>query len=418
MSWPSEPWGEPAEQPSYKAFGQQPGPSAGQSRKGRSLFPLPVFACPERNARCSRRVQQRRARIRRAVENANEALEALNWLAGYGPTDGFTLPPSSMQWQTMMRVDGLVHCQKPSGVIDGYEAALRSLLKGGTPYDMEASNVSLASYQPGLLSIPDDVHGCPDLSSVLSVEDRQYLEDDKLMLRSFEEMEQVSVKPYWDPKLRADKKAYRGLVQRLHQIGYFTYTTAPKCQVGVFFVWKSSRTKLRMITDARMSNQHFVDPPGVSLLSGEGFGRIEVKLEDATWFDEIIGDSLSIHVGLSDVKDCFHRMRVPSWLARYFAWEPVEARVVGLAGTEIDGKTLRPHDLVWPCSGSLCQGFSWSLYFAQRANEFLCRKVSPLADAKLARPWSACGIEGRKRHCDLPSLLCVCRQPGSFGYRC
>ena len=82
-----------------------------------------------------------------------------------------------------MRVDGLVHCQKPSGVIDGYEAALRSLLKGGTPYDMEASNVSLASYQPGLLSIPDDVHGCPDLSSVLSVEDRQYLEDDKLMLR-------------------------------------------------------------------------------------------------------------------------------------------------------------------------------------------------------------------------------------------
>ena len=43
MSWPSEPWGEPAEQPSYKAFGQQLGPSAGQSRKERSLFPLPFL---------------------------------------------------------------------------------------------------------------------------------------------------------------------------------------------------------------------------------------------------------------------------------------------------------------------------------------------------------------------------------------
>ena len=384
--WLLEPWGEPAEQPSYKAYGQQPGPSAGVSTEERKLFPLPYFACPERKAGSSRRVQQRRARIRKMVENANEALEALNWLAGYGTTSGFTMSPSPMQWQTMMRVDGLACGQKPSGVIDGFEAALRSLLKGGTPYDMEASNVSLASYQPGLLSIPDDVHDCPDLSSVLSMEDRQYLEDDKLMLKSVEDLEQGSIiNPYWDPKLRADKKAYRGLVQRLHQIGYFTYTTAPKCQVGVFFVWKSSRTKLRMITDARVANRHFVDPPGVSLLSGEGFGRIEVKLEDATWFDEMIGDRLSIHVGLSDVKDCFHRMRVPAWLARYFAWEPVEARVVGLSGMEIDGKKLMPHDLVWPCAGSLCQGFSWSLFFAQRANEFLCSKVSPLADAKLAR---------------------------------
>ena len=192
------------------------------------------------------------------------------------------------------------------------------------------------------------------------------------------------VLPYWDPKLRFNKKSYNNLVSRLHDIGMFNYTTKPLCSVGVFFVWKSSRTRLRMITDARRANQMFRDPPGVSLMTGEGFGRIEIEFDAAVANNPDALSALEFHVGLSDVKDCFHRLRVPAWMSRYFCWLPVAAKVVGLAGKEIDGKVLQPLDPVWPCAGSLCQGFTWSLYFAQKANEFQCSLVNPLADGLIS----------------------------------
>ena len=40
------------------------------------------------------------------------------------------------------------------------------------------------------------------------------------------------IEPYWDPKLRHNKKAYNELVKRLHGIHYFKYTTQPACKVG------------------------------------------------------------------------------------------------------------------------------------------------------------------------------------------
>lgn len=376
----------PAE-PNTKGRGEdQPGLPAAFSLKERRLFPLPFFACPSKKAGYSRVVQQRRNRIRRAVENKNEAIFALNWLAdawNHGATDD---GPSPMQGQVMQRVDGLIEIQKPSGCIERPEEALKSLLKGGSPYDMATTSDSLASYQSELVSLPADIRGCPDLGDVLPHRDRQFLEEKaELMIKPPDEIEDaLLVQPYWDPKLRFNKKAYFSLVRKLDSIGYFNYTINPRCKVGVFFVWKSSRTKLRMITDARRSNACFRDPPGVSLMTGEGLGRIEVVFEDATWTTHEMVDSVSTYIGLSDVRDCFHRMRVPGWLSRFFAWEAVPAHVVGLTGQIVDGKTLKHDDAVFPCAGSLCQGFSWSLYFAQRANEFLCQSISPLADAQLS----------------------------------
>jgi hypothetical protein len=57
----------------------------------------------------------------------------------------------------------------------------------------------------------------------------------------------------------------------------------------------------------------------------------------------------------------------------------VSAATVGLQGKVIDGATLGPQDPVWPCPGSLCVGFTWSLYFAQRINESLSRLPASLA---------------------------------------
>ena len=292
---------------------------------------------------------------------------------------------SPMQQQVMSRVDGLTFCQKPSGDVHSPEGALKELLRGGAPYDMGPINDALASYQAELVSLPQDCHECPQLAHVLPADDRRFLEENsELMLKPADLGDNEEVVPYWDPKLKHNRKAYNGLVQRLADIGYFTFTTQPACEVGVFFVWKSSRTKLRMITDARKANKMFREPPGVTLMTGEGIGRIEIEVDGDVWASHDAMEAVTTFIGLSDVKDCFHRMRVPNWLSRYFAWSAVPAKVVNLQGTWLDGKLLGPLDPVFPCAGSLCQGFSWSLYFAQRANEHVCRSVSSLDGAVLA----------------------------------
>ena len=361
----------------------QPGAAAWPSGRERQLFPLPLFAIPPPLPHSSRVVQQRRYRIRRAFGNCNEVVRALNWMAGKSDRDESLANASPMQLQALSRVEGLVFDQKPSGDLATPEEALRSLLHGGSPYDWVPSNETLASYDPELLSIPSDVSGCPPLRDVLPESDCHYLEEKSELMLSAEFEQEASVRPYWDPKLRFNKKVYNDLVRRLDGIHYFMYTTQPACKVGVFFVWKSSRTRLRMITDARLSNLKFKAAPGVSLMSSESFGRIEVAFENGVFADPEEIDRLVTYLGLSDVKDCFHRMRVPMWLARYFAWEPVPAKVVNLENSYVDGKFVGPLDPVWPCAGSLCQGFSWSLYFAQKANERVSHSCSLLSEARL-----------------------------------
>lgn len=164
---------------------------------------------------------------------------------------------------------------------------------------------------------------------------------------------QTPVEPYWDPILKFNRKEYNKLVSRLASIGYFQYTK-PQSHVGVFFVYKSNRTKLRMITDARRSNQLFRDPPPVGLMTAEGFGRFELSLDGDLLGDDQVQSAFEVFLGLSDVRDCFHRMRVPHWMARYFCWKPVPAKVVGMTGHCVDGRVLGPLDPIYPCPGSLC----------------------------------------------------------------
>ena len=87
--------------------------------------------------------------------------------------------------------------------------------------------------------------------------------------------------------------------------------------------------------------------------------------------------------GLADVKDCFHRMRQPEWLSRYFCWEPFPVSwLEGLEGSVIEGEVVRKGEKLFPMPASLCMGFSWSLYFAQQANEALMRTVPSLVRSK------------------------------------
>ncbi len=111
----------PLTQPGAKDWGEgmrQPGAAALPSRAERKLFPLPHAACPSRKIGVSRREQQRRDRIRKAAENVNEAIDSVNWLSGVSAARVSLSSASPMQVQSVLRVEGLVYSQKPSGSIE------------------------------------------------------------------------------------------------------------------------------------------------------------------------------------------------------------------------------------------------------------------------------------------------------------
>ena len=304
--------------------------------------------------------------------DTNGVLNSLNWMAGCcssSKTNEKTARPSPMQREVIERVEGLVRRKQPNARPLQPQAALRKLLKGRT-YDGTLSAEHMASYHEELVSFPDeDFSRLPQLGDVLGAEDSLYLEEgSELMLREVPGDCEVEV-PYWDPKLKYNQKAYQKLVCRLHRQNYFLYTLYPNNFVGIFFVLKSDGERLRLISDARIPNQtDFLEPPPVELLTGEGLGCIELDFVDCDFVPQGVMDAIHFILGVSDVKDCFHRYRVPLWLAKHFAWLPVKAKVIGLAGRWLDGKLLDAEGAVYPLVGSLWQGFSWAFFLAQRAN--------------------------------------------------
>ena len=103
---------------------------------------------------------------------------------------------------------------------------------------------------------------------------------------------------YWDPCLKSKRAQYCRL------IGYLVFTLAPLDHAGLFFVWKTDRKKIRMIVDGRRANARLLDPPGVDLLSAEGLSKFEVVPD----IGDVEGPAAELHVGLSDVRDCLHRI--------------------------------------------------------------------------------------------------------------
>ena len=95
-------------------------------------------------------------------------------------------------------------------------------------------------------------------------------------------------------------------------------------------------------------------------------------------------EAFSLSVGLSDVKDCFHRLKQPMWLSEYFCLLPIKASLLKMEGTYLGAKLLEAEDDIYPCPGSLCMGFSWSLYFAQEINQGLMKLAPSLSISHLA----------------------------------
>ncbi|CAE6957111.1 CACNA1H, partial [Symbiodinium sp. CCMP2456] len=298
--------------------------------------------------------------------------------------------PTPHQEEVFLHIENLARdVAKPRDVgdVQGPEAALTALLKGRGEYHAPTEPVSLAPFNLERVSLPESLSGVLPAAELLPEGARRYLDRPELMLK--EDPPTESFTPYWDPCLLHSKRDYVAFIRKLMSIDFLLFTAQPKEHIGIFFVHKSDGKRIRLIVDARAANRHFLPPPGVDLCTAEGFSRIEVILPEACRHQpSVLRQTLQgrgLHFGLSDVKDAFHRLRQPFWLAQYFCMRPLEAHYLGLTGATVEGRVLRSQDKVYPIPGSLCMGFTWSLYFCQVINEAVAGTVPRLVSSECIR---------------------------------
>ena len=159
------------------------------------------------------------------------------------------------------------------------------------------------------------------------------------MLRPHEQVKLLdspygAIVSYVDPVLKESRRHYVGFVRRLYDIGLAVVCFDPAEFVGLFFVYKKGRKGIRLILDARRTNQRFASAPSVSLLTTEGLCRAEIVGGDP---EETSGTTRAFAVG--DVKDAFHHMRIDDELGRWFTFPyRVTAAELGLAGHVVGGR--------------------------------------------------------------------------------
>ncbi|CAK0879112.1 unnamed protein product [Prorocentrum cordatum] len=352
----------------------------------RDLFPVPMMAAPGGSARGRRSQHRTRARQHEA-ELVSRALRSLNWLAGFkgaaaSPSPGATTLDKHAALQQHLLREALRRQAAAPQVMPKAEAALRELLRGQSVYETDLAPRNLVSYLPGMVSLPDSVLDCRFIEDIVSPRCRSFLEENHKRMRLEPESVNFDSMPrlYMDPALKRNPKSYCAFLRDLAGRGLLGVTARPAESVGLFFVAETNGAQ-RMIIDARRSNGHFRAPPGVQLLSSEGFGRIEIELPPGVLPSSVEGQRLlgafAVYVATTDVKDCFYRMRVREGLGRYFCLPAVPKYVFdGLQVAGVPAETP-PDAPVRPYLAVLPMGFTWSLYLAQAANEDrVCRSPS------------------------------------------
>ena len=223
---------------------------------------------------------------------------------------------------------------------------------------------------------------------------RQFLQRPEQMLKP-DAQGDPDFQPYWDPLLKRDDRLYKRFIRKLDKAGFFgvhQLTEEPLRSV----LCQEERWAPYSHDSGLSRYQHAVQRrTGLPELS-----LFPQTIEPGTKEFADFMDEQKVGIRLSDVKDCFHRLRQPFWLSEYFCLDPVPAEWVNLVGMSIHGQTLAAGDLVWPAPGSLCMGFTWSLFFAQRVSERLMTMVPSLACSRLVNDRSGAIVFDQSKSTD------------------
>ena len=341
---------------------------SGHSFRQRGLFPLPcVGSSLQARSGLSRGCQRRAGRRNQLHQRVSEMTCALNSLYG---VEGF--PPAQRVSPAQSEAQRVLHraaeaFTPPISRVSPQEA-LRALLRSSAVY---GDGSSTAPYRADLLALPESSVQASPVQDLVRSEDSEYLVGfkEKILLSSEEFRETVAsqghVRVHVDPAFKR-ARVYKRFIWRLVSLGMVRLSLDAECECGVFCVWKKNGMQ-RLIVDARSINQRCRRPPPVRLCSGDGLGRLELPQE------------MHLHVAQADVDNCFHRMRMPTEIQRWFSLPRISAADLG--GVRIGGEYFNDDTPVFPLLETLPMGFTWSLFFAQSAHETIVERNAGLKPA-------------------------------------
>lgn len=300
--------------------------AARDSRAPRELLPLPLFAessAWREGGRGGRRGRQRVNRRHTAIEEANDAISAVNWC--YGSSSPSLAPPTAAQQEAMAHILRQVKSDgaPPSDLTP--QAALEELLGGAAGYGGDSSLV--APYDKDLLSLPQLGAAPTPLESALDGDPLHSLvRFEDVMLKDDEEWGMECergghVSPYFDATLARSRAEYKDFVRRLSEAGLVRFGCRSQVVVTPFFVYKKDRRR-RVIFDCRPANRRFRPPPDVRLGTA------------SEWAGLRIPESSDLFVGSGDIKDYFYACGIGPKLSEYFSLPPLTAQEIRHLGPE------------------------------------------------------------------------------------
>jgi hypothetical protein len=292
----------------------------GTFERQRDLFPLPYFEEPVFDARLSisRCVRRRLLMKGHSLHRCNDAILALNELAGQGIKSHGTIPASSREavdrvWKVFKAVD------KPAADIPSSEGALRELL--GTASIYAQGKVGGAPYSRDNISWPPTGTTPVRLGHCLLETDSIWLQEGgKRMLRSEADAREATLasgvrKPVCDSNLFKTPAVYGDFIKQFFRRGMlrFTITSSVGCNLGVFFVEKKDNS-LRIIFDTRLLNCKFKVPPKTKLPSTAAYTALETHADS------------DLVLASADVSNASYGMAVPDAVGDLFTLPSIDAR--------------------------------------------------------------------------------------------
>ncbi len=193
-----------------------------------------------------------------------------------------------------------------------------------------------------------EVAGTVDLVDILPDKYRDLLLDESRMVLPKDRRPEAM--PRAKTMVAGDEEHVR-VVRRLVGKGMVRFMREVECVNGYFGVDKDPNAD-RFIASLKPGNACFSVPEKVELSGPDVLGDLEVA------------PGTSVYKYKYDIRACFHKIRTPRWMHKYFALKPVKASEFGLG-----------EGLIYPCLTTLPMGFAWSPLFCQEAHKEVLRRI-------------------------------------------
>ena len=329
----------------------------------RDVLPLPTLAVDNRVDAChGRRGRQRVQRGTAWRRWANDGIAALNQLSGH--SSSVSAPPgltaSAAQASAIDHISrSYQHFPLPPEYQEDHrsgEAALTELLAAAPGYSSEAQRVK--PYNKDLVSWPDLSTPPVEVTELVGEAERECLSGwRRTMLKgesstSVPRAASVPQRPYVDPILANNPRAYAGFVGELLQGGMISFRVARAADpysLGFFFVKKVGKGSLRLVFDTRVANEGFVAPPKTTLPTAAAWAALEAEHP--------------VVLAQGDIQCAFYHMLVPKGMEELFTLPTISNRLLNIK--QIDGQPVPLDCILQPRVRVLPMGWNWSLLFCQ-----------------------------------------------------